>query len=264
MTKTTRYAYAADRTQIYFETFGDRGLPAIFLGPHFYATPIGIADTRIWIDSLVADYFVIVADYPRGVGMTPNSHSSAFSVERAVDEIEIIADAAGVGAFAWLGYSFGGALGVQLACRSGRLWAMAAGGFPPLNAPFDILTSALSDLAAQAASRSDSEAACRYRSSEAFYRSLLSWNAVEHVAKLSIPCLAFMGGNDLAQGMSDRWPVPLAPRMRSTEAVLRDFGWEIAWIDDQDHAGAIEPARALPIITDFFRRSVSESALGKG
>lgn len=262
MTQITnaRYAYAADGTGIYFKAFGDPGLPALFLGPHFYATPMRITDPGVWIDAFAADFFVIVADYPRGVGKTPRSHGAGYSVERAVDEVERIADAAGVGAFAWLGYSFGGALGIQLACRSGRLWALAAGGFPPLDAPFDVLISALSDLAETAKLRGDRKNERRYLSSEAFYRSLLDWDAAADLAQLTLPRLAFMGSDDLAQGMSERWTVPLAPRLRATEAALRGFGWEIAWLEDQDHAGAIEPEFALPIVADFLRKSLPNGA----
>nr|WP_047169343.1 alpha/beta fold hydrolase [Sphingomonas sp. Y57] len=254
-----RYAYAADGTPIYFHLIGEAEKPALFLGPHFYATPTGIIDPGVWIDALADDYLVIVADYPRGVGKTPRSHGAGFSVERAVEEVERIADAAGVGAFGWLGYSFGGALGIQLGCRSGRLWALAAGGFPPLDAPLDMLTSVLSDLAENASLRGDTASECRYLSSQAFYRSLLDWDALASLSRLTVPRLAFMGTDDLAQGMSDPIEIPLAPRMKATEAPLRRLGWEIAWLEGRDHAGGIDADLTLPIVADFFKRSSTDN-----
>jgi pimeloyl-ACP methyl ester carboxylesterase len=108
----------ADGTEIWFVTYGDQSRPAIFLGPHFYAT-LGRSeadDTHQWIAALKNDFFLIVADYPRGFGRTGNPLGLAFTPDVACQEYCHIADAAGVGRFGWVGYSYGGAIGVQVAC----------------------------------------------------------------------------------------------------------------------------------------------------
>ena len=47
-----------------------------------------------------------------------------------------IADAAGAGTFAWYGYSWLALTGLQVALRTDRLWALAMGGYPPVDGPY--------------------------------------------------------------------------------------------------------------------------------
>lgn len=100
--------------RVQYEVFGKSG-PFVFLGPHIYLTPMvpdAAAICQGYVDALSDRYRVIVAD------------------------ILAIADAAGADQFAWWGYSFGGAAGLQLAARTGRLSALVVGSYPPLWQPF--------------------------------------------------------------------------------------------------------------------------------
>ncbi|SFT95861.1 alpha/beta hydrolase [Arthrobacter sp. ov118] len=52
-----------------------------------------------------------------------------------------IADAAGADTFAYYGYSWLALAGLQLAIRTDRLWALAMGGYPPLEGPYQSMLS---------------------------------------------------------------------------------------------------------------------------
>ena len=69
-----------------------------------------------------------------GQGTSPSLRAE--SVDLAEADILAIADAAGADQFAWWGYSFGGAAGLQLAARTDRVSALVVGGVPPVWQPF--------------------------------------------------------------------------------------------------------------------------------
>jgi pimeloyl-ACP methyl ester carboxylesterase len=60
-------------------------------------------------------------------GLTPESVAS---------DLLAIADASGADRFAYYGYSWLALAGLQLALRTDRLWALAMGGYPPLDGPY--------------------------------------------------------------------------------------------------------------------------------
>ena len=83
-----------------------------------------------------------------------------------------IADAAGADTFAYYGYSWLALAGLQLAVRTDRLWALAMGGFPPLDGPYQSMLSVTRSahrMASEAAAQSEpadvdvagAEGACR-------------------------------------------------------------------------------------------------------
>ena len=53
-----------------------------------------------------------------------------------------MASAAGFDSFAYWGYSWGAAVGLQLAARTQRITALVLGGWPPLGAPYDAILQA--------------------------------------------------------------------------------------------------------------------------
>jgi pimeloyl-ACP methyl ester carboxylesterase len=249
-------AIAADGTELWFATHGDPRNPAIFLGPHFYASygRTDADDTQRWIDGLKDEFFLIVADYPRGFGPTRNPIGMDFTPDFAAEEYGRIADAAGVDRFAWVGYSYGGAMGVQVACRSGRVSALAVGGFPPLNAPFRDMV----DITTHFAGTTPADAGLDPQllwSSVGFYTPLLDWPERDELAKLDMPRMAFTGTDDVgvpAQGVD----TPLAARLRAAEPELKAMGWQVEWLDGQDHMTTIQAAVSLPVVRDFFRQSL--------
>src|SRR5438445_6433268 len=54
-----------------------------------------------------------------------------------VNDLLAVADAAGADRFAYYGYSWLAMIGLQLAIRTDRLWALILGGFPPLGGPYE-------------------------------------------------------------------------------------------------------------------------------
>jgi|SRR5579859_6293922 len=252
----SRTATAPDGTEIYFETQGDHARPAIFLGPHFYATRAADDDARTdsWIDRLRHDFYLIVADYPRGLGRTPHPQGLAYTPDLAAQEYGCIADAAGVDHFGWVGYSFGGAMGVQVACRTGRVTALAVGGFPPLNAPFQLMIDIASQMVKEPPPLPKFVDPGVLNSTLAFYTPLATWSERREIAKLTIPRLAFMGDQDGAQESSQSGP--LADNLRCVEDELRALGWQISWLQGHDHTSAQRPEVSLPVVHRFLREAL--------
>lgn len=247
---------AADGTEIWYATDGDPLRPAILLGPHFYAS-FGRTeqdDTQQWIDALKQEFFVIVADYPRGFGRTGNPLGMDFTPDVAAEEYALIADAAGVRSFGWVGYSYGGAIGIQVACRSGRVSALAVGGFPPLNAPIREMIEVTTRIAKAPPPGWDVDPKLLW-SPVGFYSPLLRWPEREEVEKLKMPRMAFLGTHD--QGVpSYGIDTPLAADLRKAEPELKSMGWQLEWIEGRDHMTAIQAAASLPAVRDFMRRSL--------
>jgi pimeloyl-ACP methyl ester carboxylesterase len=251
-------ATMADGAKIYLTAHGDRTNPAIFMGPHFYMSR-SLADPAFvdeWVSGLREDFFLITADYPRGIGRTPNSLGRQYSPDIAAEECGRIADAAGVDRFGWLGYSFGGAMGVQIACRTGRVMALAVGGFPPLNAPFKELVDILERATCAGEVPSGSERGVLL-TALGFYLPLLDWAERDEINKLAMPCLAFMGEMDMAQGLPHSATVPLAAILRGAAADLVALGWQIEWLGGHDHASAVRAPVALPLVRKFFLDSLA-------
>lgn len=251
-------ARSFDGTEIHFETYGDPARPTIFMGPHFYASfrndmIEGFEDpTEAWISGLADDFHLLLADYPRGVGQTANALGLDYTPDIAAEEVSIIADAAGVDRFGWLGYSFGGAMGTQLACRTDRVAAFVCGGFPPLNAPFERMVEITVDMAENPPPEwPQLSEEMRYQA-VGFYRPLLGWPEREEVARLAIPCMVFMGTEDNGDGMPEQYLTPLAEYLREAEGDLQEMGWQVEWLEGKNHLTATAPDVALPVVRSFF------------
>jgi pimeloyl-ACP methyl ester carboxylesterase len=251
-------AKALDGAEIHFETYGDRSKPAILMGPHFYVSRSADDEfsTDRWIEALQPDFFLIMADYPRGIGRTGHPQRLAYTPDLAAREYELIADSAGVGRFGWLGYSFGAAMGVQVACRSARVTGLAAGGFPPLNAPFQELVEIHREWT-QAGQLPDLIDPGVIESAIAFYQSLISWPERDEIPKLTMPKLVFMGDADGTSG--EPGTLPLAHILRTVENELRALGWRIEWLKSHDHMSAIQPDASLSLVREFFLESLEAS-----
>ena len=250
-TREARSVKAADGTDIYFEAIGDRSAPAIFMGPHFYLSRFADDEsfTDRWIEGLRDEFFVVLADYPRGIGRTRCPQGVSFSPDVAAEEYARIADAAGVNRFAWLGYSFGGAMGIQVACRTDRITALAIGGFPPLNAPYRLMVDSHRQMAhLRLPEGIDPEVIL---SAIGFYSPLVSWPERQELGQLVAPRMVFMGERDGVQ--SSELTGPLADILRASERELRMLGWQVAWLPGQDHRTALNPSASLPFVQKFFR-----------
>jgi pimeloyl-ACP methyl ester carboxylesterase len=250
-------ATAADGTEIHFATYGNAERPAVFLGPHFYLTPPqpDPSTTHAWIAALSQDFFLIVADYPRGIGLTRHPQGLAFNPEIAAQEYLQIANAAGVTRFGFLGYSFGGAMGVQLACRTDRIAALAVGGFPPLNAPFKLMTELSRGIAEAPPPLPNHMDPGVLQSAVGFYAPLANWPEREQISRLTMPRLVFMGDRDSGQGAAQ--VIPLADNLREAEHALRALGWQVVWLPGHDHLSAESPEVTSHLVHRFFSEALS-------
>jgi pimeloyl-ACP methyl ester carboxylesterase len=169
--------------------------------------------------------------------------------------LEAILDAANVGRAAFVGYSYGGALAVQVACRSDRLSAVAVGGWPPLEAPFRRLAEIATELATDPPAELDLSREMLW-SAAGFYGSLVEWAERDEVPEIDIPRLAFTGTDDEFDA-----PNPtLSDLLRRAEDDLRALGWEIAWIEGADHAGAMDARVSGPVVRAFLERALLQTA----
>jgi pimeloyl-ACP methyl ester carboxylesterase len=253
-------ALTSDNTEIYYVTHGDRANPSVFLGGGYYASPnklLIVADpTPRWLDALTSDFYVLVADYPRGMGLTGNPLGMKNSADVHTADVLAILDAEGLESVAYVGYSYGGAMGVQLACRCDRLSAVAIGGWPPLNAPFAQLT----EMTTRTAKSPPPAAAVDPEllwSIVGFYAPLVEWPERTEVAKIAIPRMAFMGTNDQGQGGRSGSITPLADLLREAESDLKTMGWEINWLDGADHLGGFAAEVSAPVVHDFLLRALA-------
>ncbi|MBO0780973.1 MAG: hypothetical protein J2P37_19295, partial [Ktedonobacteraceae bacterium] len=87
------------------------------------------------INGLSDTFRVVAFDYegeclrrPKPDTLTPANVAS---------DLLAVADAAEADRFAYYGYSWLALIGLQLAIRTDRLWALIMGGFPPLNGPYE-------------------------------------------------------------------------------------------------------------------------------
>lgn len=91
------------------------------------------------VAGLAGSYRVISADY-EGHRMAHPAPDTLTPANVAADLLAI-ADAAGADTFAYYGYSWLALAGLQLAIRTDRLWALAMGGYPPLDGPYQSMLS---------------------------------------------------------------------------------------------------------------------------
>lgn len=250
------FATADDGAQIYFEVMGKKDGPDVFLGPHFYATKPKMLEnypgykdpTEGFINGLKEDYRIIIADYPRGMGKTGSVIPDGFTPDRVAKDYEAIIETAGAEKVAWIGYSFGGVVGVQVACRTKRLSALVCGGWSPINGPYKDM---LKVLEAQKKTPLPEGVTLDFlQQSVTFYENLLDWQEKEEVAKITCPRMVFMGEDDTTASAADK--KSLSDLLHDSEAELEDMGWIIDWIPAADHLGAMAPERALPIIRRFL------------
>jgi len=238
--------------KIYYEVHGTQG-PYVFLGQHLYASAVqGLPDglTQAYIDALSDRYRVIVADLLRGHGKTPAEYPPQFSVQSVLDMTLAVADEVGANRFAWFGYSWGGAIAVQLAARTDRLSAVAVGGWAPLGSLYE----ATRELAKSGMNPKFDEARRKQNEeSVAFYTELMNWNEAEGVARIAVPRL-------LLAGEKDDSPLPIAARNRENEARLRAMGWQIEWLPGATHAVWLEPARLTAPLRKFLDTALPAEA----
>jgi pimeloyl-ACP methyl ester carboxylesterase len=204
-----------------------------------------------WLAALTPRHTVLLADYP-GIGRSADHDPATMTADRVVADLLSVAAAADIERFAWAGYSWSGAVGLQLATRSERVTALAIGGWAPLAAPYDGIRAAsharigrVPDHARVILRNAD-----QYRQWASFYDSLVGWNEAVAVSALRIPALLYFGAEgDLVE---DGFDVPIASRCRDHRARLEELGWQVREISGFGHDVIGQSDLVLPIVAPFL------------
>jgi pimeloyl-ACP methyl ester carboxylesterase len=212
----------------------------------------GPGDERIGeelAEGLADRYTVIVADHPRGIGSSSAAAPQLMTAAQVTNDLLAIAGDAGAERFTYWGYSWGGAAGLQLACRTQRLDGLIVGGWPPLGGPYADLRLMVDGALA------DPELPADQRDFVAgfgvFYHSMREWDERSAVAGIACPKLAYVGDQDtVVQGGVT---VPLVDLVGTNSAELGRLGWTTHVLPGLDHSGAMRDAQAvLPVVRPFL------------
>jgi pimeloyl-ACP methyl ester carboxylesterase len=163
-----------------------------------------------------------------------------------------VASAAGFDRFAYWGYSWGAAVGLQLAARTDRLTALVMGGWPPLGAPYAGILQAtrLKQANPESSSLKVLRSKDQYRQWETYYASMLNWPEAESVARIACPKMVYFGGDgDLVEAGI---PVRIASIIREQRAALEKQGWTVQEIPGQGHGVCMAPDLVVPPVRGFL------------
>jgi len=208
-----------------------------------------------WIEGLGRDYRMIFIDYPgepKMYTLTPATVARDYLA---------IADAAGAQRFAYYGFSWGAVSGLQLALRTDRLTAFAAGGFPMLRGPYKEMLQIVR-LAEQGPitlyDNPPMHAPEHGRQFVTYYEGLRSFDDRAVQARLQCPRLNFMGTADDVT-LNGALLTRLGQTVIDTRAELEGFGWEVQLLEGMTHVGpngAARPDVVIPILREFLGRVV--------
>jgi pimeloyl-ACP methyl ester carboxylesterase len=204
-----------------------------------------------YLDRLTDRYRVLLMDYP-SIGGSRDIAPHELTADRVCADLLGVASAAGFDRFAYWGYSWSGAVGLQLASRTERLTALVIGGWPPLDGPYDdILAAARRKLPnPEPSSMKVLRSAAQYAQWIHFYESLRGWNEREAVARIACPRLVYFGeqGDLVEAGI----PVTIASNIRRNRATLELQGWTVHEVAGADHSGAALPDAVVPLVQRFL------------
>jgi pimeloyl-ACP methyl ester carboxylesterase len=182
------------------------------------------------------------------------------------NDLLAVADAAGADRFAYYGYSWLAMIGLQLAIRTDRLWALIMGGFPPLNGPYEEMlrvTTAAYEMASGARptpSADESEwsgmalSRDQTRQFVTLYQALQGFDDRAAQARLTCPHLCFVGSKDEIQ-YTKSWGnvhVSLADPIVRRQAQLSHLGWDVQVLDGLDHIQAMQAKQVVPILRSWL------------
>ena len=204
-----------------------------------------------YLDRLTDRYRVLLIDYP-SIGGSREIAPGELTVDRVCADLLGVATAAGFDRFTYWGYSWSGAVGLQLAARTERLSALVVGGWPPLGAPYaEILEATRRKQAApEPSSMTILRNAAQYRQWETYYASMIDWNEAASVAAIACPKLVMFGSKgDLVEAGV---PVNIASAIRSHRAELEAQGWEVVEILGHGHGVTVLPELVVPPVRRFL------------
>lgn len=212
---------------------------------------LGTDVLRGYLDRLTDAYRVLLVDYP-SVGGSDTIDPDRLTVDRVCSDLLAVADDAGFDRFAYVGYSWGGAVGLQLATRTDRLSALVLGGWVPL-AGFQSEAAEGARLQVDdppASARVVLRSPAQYRQWVTFYGGLEGWPEAEAVAKITCPRMVFMGSD--AETDAGGIPMPMAARLRELAPELEALGWTVVEIPDRDFGVCFDPEAVVPVVRAFL------------
>jgi pimeloyl-ACP methyl ester carboxylesterase len=204
-----------------------------------------------YLNRLTDRYRVLLVDHPN-IGQSRETLPQELTADRVCADLLGVATAAGFERFAYWGYSWSGAVGLQLAARTPRLSALVIGGWPPLGAPYAGILQAT--LAKQAKPEPSSMTILRnkaqYTQWEHYYRSMLDWPEAAAVAAIDCPKMVYFGGEgDLVEAGI---PIRIASIIREHRAALETQGWQVHEIAGQGHGVCALPELIVPPVLAFL------------
>ena len=240
---------------VYYELHGD-GEP-LFLGFPVMATHAEIfgaeagAVRESYLAQLTDRYRVLLVDYP-SIGRSADIPPDQLTADRVCADLLHVLDAAEFDRCIYWGYSWGAAVGLQLASRVERFSALAIGGWPPLGAQYAAaLRASLEQIddppaAVQVVLRSPAQ----YAQWSTFYKSVQDWPEAEVAASIPYPRLAFVGADgDTDAGSED---ILNATILKANQAKLESLGWSVEIIDGVGHDVALKPDILVPVVRAFL------------
>jgi pimeloyl-ACP methyl ester carboxylesterase len=229
---------------------------------------------RRLIDGLSDAFQVVAFDYEGHVLQVPKPDT--LTPANVVGDLLAVADAAGADRFAYYGYSWLAAVGLQLAVRTGRLTALAMGGFPPLDGPYAQMlrvTTATHELAVANAASPPSQQPSDDRPGEpdwsqvqvtlseaqtrqfiTLYQALQDFDDRAAQARLSCARLCLVGSADEIT-YDERWGgvrVSMADPVLDRRTELEALGWQVHVLEGLDHTQAMQAAQVLPILRPWL------------
>jgi pimeloyl-ACP methyl ester carboxylesterase len=206
---------------------------------------------RGYLDRLTDAYRVLLVDYP-GIGGSRDIAPQQLTADKVCAELLGVATAAGFDRFAYWGYSWSGAVGLQLASRTDRLDALVVGGWPPLDGPYEsILAAARKKLPSpEPSSLKILRSPQQYAQWIAYYESMLGWRERESVERIACPRMVLFGGDgDLVEAGI---PVTIASNIRRQRATLQQLGWTVHEIAGHSHGVCMQPELVVPPVRAFL------------
>ena len=210
-----------------------------------------------FLSRLTDRYRVLLTDYP-SIGKSADVPPDELTADRACADLLAVADAAGFDRFAYWGYSWGAAVGLQIASRVDRFTALAVGGWPPLGAAYgEALRASLEQIddpprAVQVVLRSPAQ----YAQWSTFYESVQDWPEASVARSVKCPRLAYVG----AEGDTDAGSEMIrnASILKANEAALVGMGWQVELIPGKGHSVGLEPDAVVPVVRGFLDRELGD------
>jgi pimeloyl-ACP methyl ester carboxylesterase len=206
---------------------------------------------RGYLSQLTDRYRVLLLDYP-SIGRSRDISPGDLTADRVSADLLSVADSAGLSRFSYWGYSWGGAVGLQLASRTDRLDALVIGGWPPLGAPYAaILRATLAKMAnPEPGSLVVLRSPAQYAQWSHYYASMQGWDEAKAVAGLRLPRLVYVGAEgDLVEAGES---IPIASLVRQHRGELEAQGWRVMELPGQGHAVAMRPELVVPPVRSFL------------